>query len=273
MYIGKHYFQAFFMFIFCCFFVDVAPASGGATEESTDPALEILEPPDVLYSIEVDPPQGQGGSSGGGTTGDGSSDSGTTGGGGKRALPGRDDLRLDGAYPIDGEEMIHDALTKAWGDVLQVGTTYRSVTTIEGERVRHPRGFVRLVDADGELVWSHMIAGSGEARPSLLVVDDFDRIYLAGTFSGEIVIGTRTLRATGSAGFLAALDSSGVPLWANLLGGNGWTDIHSLTRRADGMLFVTGDYRPPGGQPHGHTPFRATYGLEGRLTSAYVGSP
>ena len=93
--------------------------------------------------------------------------------------------------------------------------------------------------------------GDGGWGPSKLVVDTQGNTYVAGRFSGTIVLGSALLTATQtyagntipSDNFVAKLDPAGNYLWAVQLGDNQSAVVSGLAVDAAGDVYLTGSFR------------------------------
>ena len=92
--------------------------------------------------------------------------------------------------------------------------------------------FVMAVDTSGNLLWTRTfdVAASANAPWTTAIVTDNTNIYVSGAFEGTLTAGSTTLTSAGYRdGFIAALDMSGNPLWAEQYGGGDFDFIADMT--------------------------------------------
>ncbi len=99
------------------------------------------------------------------------------------------------------------------------------------------------VHAQAAWQWARSITGSGGAEVSCIYTASDNSIYVAGSFTGTITIGSDVLISTGGLdAFIAKLNPAGVWQWAIRCGGTGPEKILSLTADSAGNLWVAGYY-------------------------------
>lgn len=104
--------------------------------------------------------------------------------------------------------------------------------------------FIAKYNPNGGIVWTH--SGVGNVSNSSICLDAFGNVYIIGSFSYSITIGTTTLTATGPyAGadiFIAKYDTAGNFYWAKKAGGI--NDDHGFGICADnvGNIYATGTF-------------------------------
>jgi hypothetical protein len=74
--------------------------------------------------------------------------------------------------------------------------------------------------------WVNRLGGDGGSG-STIALDNSGNVYVAGTFSGSLIIGTNQFVSAGGTDiFIAKLNPSGEPIWSMVAGG---TNDHELT--------------------------------------------
>ncbi|XXX75833.1 hypothetical protein WMF30_50105 [Sorangium sp. So ce134] len=74
--------------------------------------------------------------------------------------------------------------------------------------------FVAKFDSSGNHVWSQSFGDGLFARGHAVAVDSSDNVIVAGTFYGDLAIGSDSTSTSGTSGFLAKFSSSGTPVFA-----------------------------------------------------------
>lgn len=83
--------------------------------------------------------------------------------------------------------------------------------------------FVVRFDSSGNHVWSTSMGSTGEETGTSAAFDGNHNLYVAGTFTGSLDLGTGELPYVGSRdAFLLVLDTGGEPLWAKGMGSTGY---------------------------------------------------
>jgi hypothetical protein len=108
-------------------------------------------------------------------------------------------------------------------------------------------GFVARLAADGSATWLVRLGGLGADLVSAVCAAD-GAIFLGGTISGEALLGglTLTLRAPRSLagdGFVASLDLTGAPRWAQVLGGSSDDAVTGVAALGGGRVAVAATVR------------------------------
>jgi hypothetical protein len=111
------------------------------------------------------------------------------------------------------------------------------------------------------LVWARHIGGLGPQHVRALSVDSVGGIYFAGSFDGQLNLGSDTFVAgNGANGFVAKLAPNGDHLWATQLGDPIALRVEAMAVSPAGAVAVVGQFWGT-----------LTFGLETRLSSAYDG--
>lgn len=94
-----------------------------------------------------------------------------------------------------------------------------------------------------EWAWLQMTSGSGQCIINATMTDSQNRIIIAGTFSGEVSIGGKTITSQGDYdGYIAQLDMNGNWLWAKAFGGLGNEYAHRIAIDAEDNIWVGGSF-------------------------------
>ena len=106
-------------------------------------------------------------------------------------------------------------------------------------------GFVTRIKGAGTTTWAYdwtvMLDGKQTARGLSLAADAAGNSYVAGQFSQSITFGSTTLSSAGGTdGFVAKLDGSGKPVWANSFGGSGEDLPVDIALDAQGNSYLAG---------------------------------
>lgn len=123
-------------------------------------------------------------------------------------------------------------------------------------------------------LWSQSFAVTGTFEPSFVGADAAGDVYLAGSYSGVLDLGSGTLDSHDLlAQFVAKFDAMGAPLWSRSFGGDGNYVSFDAGVTPDGKLILSGHF---GEQlvldethtlvgPFDGTPFVAAYGPDGTI--------
>lgn len=126
-----------------------------------------------------------------------------------------------------------------------VGTTMLAGVPLLGNGSRidgyHDAFAVTLLPAGQWVADAAQSQTGGVATPVKVVADNRGHVYVAGTFSGTIMLGATTLTSVGlSDVFVAQLSLQGQPLWAARAGGPRTETVRRLAVDAQGNVLVTG---------------------------------
>lgn len=103
--------------------------------------------------------------------------------------------------------------------------------------------FVAKIDTNGQPVWLKTLGGTGMDLGLTLAVDRNDVVYVGGSFSTAMTIGSTPLTSAGGNDiFIARLDAAGNILQANRYGGTGSEGVRGLHVDASGNTYFTGSY-------------------------------
>lgn len=138
------------------------------------------------------------------------------------------------------------AIAQSKGAVIVALSFQGTIDAGAGPIESGPGGAALLVrlDAGGDVVWTQALRSDGDVTVSGLTIDPAGgRLVVAGTFSGQLEIGSGTLQSGGGTdGFVAALDLATTEMqWSHLLGGAGDQHVAAVTADA-GVTFVVGGF-------------------------------
>ena len=105
--------------------------------------------------------------------------------------------------------------------------------------------FISLLDEDGDWQWTKTAGGSNGYgdEPGGLAVDSQSNIYIAGSFVGDITLGSFSFTGDGNFdGFIAKLTPEGSWAFANHIGGNYNQEPMQLSIHSDDGVIVYGQY-------------------------------
>jgi hypothetical protein len=103
--------------------------------------------------------------------------------------------------------------------------------------------FLVKYTTQGKLVWIQSASGPGFDGGASVAIDRLKNSYVAGFFSGALVIGTGNLKGEGpSDGFVAKYGSEGELLWVNSIVGPGLSVCTGVTVDNEGNAYVTGTF-------------------------------
>ncbi len=113
------------------------------------------------------------------------------------------------------------------------GTIVAGQTSAPAGDTVAPHGFVARLDANGDLVWTRVLAGAGAISVSGAAVGADDALA---------VVGTVTDATNGSDGFVAKLDLAGNLSWARTYGGDDDDYFSAVAATTDGGLIIAGSF-------------------------------
>ncbi len=106
---------------------------------------------------------------------------------------------------------------------------------------------IQKMDADGNILWAKQIGGPGEDLGTSMIIDNDNNLYLTGSFEGTADFNPgpeQTLLSSNGAqdSFVLKLDSNGILLWANTVGGSRNDSGRNLALDATGNLYLAGEF-------------------------------
>jgi hypothetical protein len=140
-----------------------------------------------------------------------------------------------------GSSQTHSITTDADGAVYVAGYSYGSI--LNGDVSQGGQdGFVSKFDADGQLIWTRLVSGSGNDSVKSVFTGADGAIYLAGetnsSLNGQVIQGA----ADTTNGFVGKLDADdGTLAWTHLIGGSSNDLIKSVSADADGVVYIAGE--------------------------------
>ena len=108
--------------------------------------------------------------------------------------------------------------------------------------------FLAKYNSAGNILWVKHGGGSGSTIETCgdavgrIIIDDQDRIFLAGSFDGTASFGNHTLTCYNGQmdAFLARYDTAGNCLWVKHMGGQYRTDASAIVLDSQGHVYITG---------------------------------
>jgi hypothetical protein len=98
-------------------------------------------------------------------------------------------------------------------------------------------GFISKFDADGNLLWTHLVATSESDTIMAMTLTDDGSVLVAGTTFGDLDGQTN---AGNGDGFISKYDAQGNLLWTRLAGTNQSDQMNGIISRPDGSIGVSG---------------------------------
>jgi hypothetical protein len=140
-----------------------------------------------------------------------------------------------------GSSQTNSVSAGADGAVYVAGYSYGSI--LNGDVSQGGQdGFVSKFNADGQLIWTRLVSGSGNDSVKSVFAGADGAIYVAGetngSLNGQVIQGA----ADTTNGFVAKLDADdGTLAWTHLIGGSSNDLIKSISVDADGVVYVAGE--------------------------------
>jgi hypothetical protein len=140
-----------------------------------------------------------------------------------------------------GSGQTNSVSTDADGAVYVAGYSYGSI--LNGDVSQGGQdGFVSKFDADGQLIWTRLVSGSGNDSVKSVFTGADGAIFVAGEtndrLNGQVIQGA----ADTTNGFVVKLDADdGALAWTHLIGGSSNDLIKSVSADADGVVYVAGE--------------------------------
>lgn len=140
----------------------------------------------------------------------------------------------------DVDQLFAISQTADGGYILGGGSN----SNISGDKTENSKGFedywVVKLDSSGIIQWQKTIGGNGNDQ-LLSIALCSDGSYLLGGFSQSLISGDKTENTQGLFDFwIIKLDSSGVIIWQNTIGGNDLDYLHSIASTSDGGCILGG---------------------------------
>ncbi len=103
--------------------------------------------------------------------------------------------------------------------------------------------YVAKLDGAGNWLWAESFGSSGDDIGTDIVGDQDGNLYLCGSFSGTMEVGTETLTSQGASdGMVIKLNPQGMPLAVAVAGGAGNDQITGIAMNQDAKLVVCGSF-------------------------------
>lgn len=155
-----------------------------------------------------------------------------------------------------GKSWPRDMALDAAGNIFAVGSFGQDVQ-IAGKTLPSAGGddiFVTATDADGENRWTRTLGTPEDDRAWAVTTDSTGNVYVTGTFTGELTLGSETVQGAGRGDiYLACFSPAGEPRWLRRWGDDGWDAGHGLTTDGAGNVYITG-FISRAGTYHGGRP-------------------
>jgi hypothetical protein len=138
------------------------------------------------------------------------------------------------------------AIADSSGTTIVVGSVEGNVDFGGGLTASSGEGdaFVLALDASGAYAWATRLAGTGDDHAYGVAVDSGGNIFVVGSFTESMSVGTTTLSTVADAdAFVVKLDAGGRPLWAKQLGVTQLALALGVAVDAQGAVVVVGGYR------------------------------
>ena len=150
-------------------------------------------------------------------------------------------------YGGTGSDSGASVAVSATGDVVAAGTFNGTVNLGGGSLTSAGDSDVFVAayaGATGAHLWSRRAGGPGIDQPSGIAMDDWGRVTVIGTFTGNASFGGSTLSSAGGLDvFLAQYaGADGTPQWSRRLGGPGDDYGNAIAADSGGNLVVTGQF-------------------------------
>lgn len=141
---------------------------------------------------------------------------------------------------ISGEQVVLEGL-HVEGDSLYFAGYFSSEFTLDSTTLTSAGGqdiLLARYDSDGVLQWAINAGGPEHESAYDVTVDNSGHIYLVGAFFNSLTFGSQTYSGQSSDGFLAKVDSTGTPLWAQTFGGQFMDSSWEVTVDNNDDIFV-----------------------------------
>lgn len=140
------------------------------------------------------------------------------------------------------------AVEKSNDDVLLAGTFSGDVTI--GNTTLPPTGnsddiYITKFDGGttGNNIWTKSFPSTGDVSQVEIGTNSSSEIFVAGSFEGDLLVGTNTLMSSGSYDvFLSKLDPSGAPLWSKTFGASDVELVKDLAVDQVGRVVIAGEF-------------------------------
>lgn len=128
-------------------------------------------------------------------------------------------------------------------NAISVGASNSVFTTTTSTITNNGGSDVLIIKNDflGNLVWAQSFGSTGNDVGNSITVDGANNIYVCGSFSGNMIVGTNTLTSVGGLDmFVIKLSPTGSVLNALSYGGSGDDSYSSIAVNTNGDLFIGG---------------------------------
>lgn len=109
-------------------------------------------------------------------------------------------------------------------------------------RITGSNGFISQFDVNGKLSWTKGTNGSELNEFTKVSTDVAGNCYVSGYISGEVSIGSLSLKGIGKDACVAKFDSKGVLMWALQGGGENDDEAMCVSSDASGNCYIVGEF-------------------------------
>jgi hypothetical protein len=142
---------------------------------------------------------------------------------------------------------VHSICADAIGNVYVIGNfnaptiTFGAITLTNTNSGNSQEVFLVKYSSDGIVLWARSAGGSTGEEGKDVTTDGNNNVYIVGTFTSTITIGSTTLTSAGSMDvFLVKYDPNGTILWAKSEGSQYSEYGHCVTTDASGNVYIAG---------------------------------
>jgi RTX calcium-binding nonapeptide repeat (4 copies)/Beta-propeller repeat len=146
----------------------------------------------------------------------------------------------------EGEDYFSELTLDAAGNAYVTGQFEKGATLggVALSNLGATEGFIAKVNSAGAVQWVRTNSGSGLSNSWRITADAAGNLYMAGSFTKTMQMGSRTLTSAGDVdGYLAKLDGRGRVLWVQQFGGAEQDYIQDVAVDAAGNVYLAGAFR------------------------------
>jgi hypothetical protein len=118
-------------------------------------------------------------------------------------------------------------------------------TTLTTSDIDHQNGFVVKLSPTGRVEWARAISGADREEVTAVACDAAGNVYITGSYSRQIVLGSFTLTTPHPSAYIAKYDAAGNVLWAQqstFTGTNCYGTGSSIAVDNSGNVFIAGNF-------------------------------
>ena len=145
---------------------------------------------------------------------------------------------------LNSEAIFTQACTGG-GDIY-IGGTYMSDTLIIGTDTLYnsvgtdPYIFVAKYDKDGNPLWARGAVATNSDILSVMATDNWDNLYLGGSFYNALTLGTQVMNGIGSTSFMVKYDKDGNTKWSKNIPVTNCHNVYGIAADNCGNIWTTG---------------------------------